>query len=151
MLIPHNLRASFDLAQSSRQIAMHLAQAAQLANQQAETLLELPSEALASWLNSQESPQALFTAHGVVGAALNAAQAAGAQILQSSGLTVRTVNVDVRSFPEKLAGTGRTIEITDGVAYVVELPAPAADASVTSLGATDDFGGDVDLEDVTEG
>lgn len=125
-LLTQNQRLNATLAEDARNIAAHLQAAAHKANGMVTTMLALDDAALTDWLNSQppQDTLELFGAHGLLGEAVNGALTVAHAVLESSGLTVPEVSVDVRSVAEKLAARGRVLDFTDGV-FSVTTPLPS--------------------------
>jgi len=108
-------RISATLAQTTADLARHLASASVLTDRLAADLLALDDDSLAAWMNAQ-SPQdieALFTAHATVGHALNTASATIAAVLAASGSPIPIPTIDTRPVAEKLASQRRTLTLTD--------------------------------------
>lgn len=119
-------RITADIDALAQQVANHLASAAVLTNKMTERVLELSDEDLAAWLNSQGDPTPLFTAHGQLGEAINAAAHVATGTLNEWGLEPTIPTVDVRSVPQKLAAQNRAIVVDSSGWQVVPIPPPAA-------------------------
>ena len=115
------------LADDARTIAAHISAASSLANRMVQRMLALDDEQLSAWLNAQGDPTPLFTAHGQLGEALNAASNVAAAVLSESGLPANLTAVDVRSVPEKLSDQRREILTTVDGFEVVTHPEPPAE------------------------
>lgn len=115
-------RITSDIDGLAQQVANHLASAAVLTNKMTERVLALSDADLAAWLNSQGDPTPLFTAHGQLGEAINAAAQVATDTLNQWGLEPTIPTVDVRSVPQKLAAQNRQIQVVDGIFSVTTLP-----------------------------
>lgn len=121
---PELLAASriVDLVQNTR---AHYGVCVGLLNSVTTEILALGNEDLAAFGNAlgPAEMQALTTAHGQQGEAVNLLLAGVNGILAQSGIEPVTTSVDVRSLTEKLADQGREILMTDGVFSVAEIQA----------------------------
>jgi hypothetical protein len=127
-LLTPTTRISAALAQTTADLARHLASASVLTDRLAADLLALDDDSLAAWLNAQppQDVQALFGAHSIVGEALNGAATVIAGVLAESGVPVQIPPVDVRSVADKLSSQHRTLS-HDGTGWTVTtepLPEP---------------------------
>ena len=120
-------RINSDLDSAAQNIANHLASAATLANGITQRVLSLPDDELALWLNSRtpEETLAMFTSHGQLGDAINAAGTVATATLVQWGLERAVPQVDVRPVPEKLAEQMRTIDLTETGWQVTRIAPPA--------------------------
>jgi hypothetical protein len=114
------------LADDARACASHLANASILTNRMVSAMLALDDDQLTAWLNSQppQDTTALFTAHGLLGEAINGAAQVAQSVLSESGVAVSIPPVDVRSVAEKLADHGRVFAFEDGVFSVTTISVP---------------------------
>lgn len=121
-------RTSITIDSRAQQLALHLASCAALANAMTNDALSLDDTALAAWLNSGDAAAqpAAFTAHGLLGEAINAAAAVASAMLAQWGVAVDIPAVDVRPVSEKLAGQFRALEFDQatGLFSVARLPEP---------------------------
>ena len=114
------------LADTARQCAQNLAKSSDLANRMVTAMIALDDDKLTAWLNSQppQDTMALFTAHGLLGEAINGAASVAQAVLSESGVAVSIPAVDVRSVAEKLADHGRVFAFEDGVFSVTTISVP---------------------------
>ena len=117
-------RINSDLDSAAQSIANHLASCAVLANSITQRVLALTDDEIVAWLNAQGDPTPLFTAHGQLGEAINAAATVAQTTLAQWGLTKDITTVDLRSVTEKLAAQHRAIELTESGWIVKPLPKP---------------------------
>lgn len=124
------------MVQEASNCANHLSSASVIANRMVSMMLNMPDHVLTDWLNSQSAQDTLtlFTAHGQLGEAINAASSIAQSVLAESGVEITIPTVDVRSVTEKLAATGRVLSYVDGVFSVTTpLPDPPPEPSVGSV------------------
>jgi hypothetical protein len=113
----------FTAAQTAlaRQCGLHLASAANLANQMVDSTMALSDEKLTDWLNAKADVATnIFSAHGQLGGGINSA--AAAMKLPAVGVKVDIPAVDVRSVAEKLASAGRVLAFSNGAFSVTTTP-----------------------------
>jgi hypothetical protein len=114
------------LADDAKACANHLANSAILANRMVSAMLALDDERLTEWLNSRtpQETEEIFTAHKLLGDAINGAAQVASAVLAASGIAANIPTVDTRSVAEKLAANRRELAFVDGLFTVSTLPPP---------------------------